>query len=99
MVSALLLPAQTLACSVCWGAAQDPVVQGTKLSIVFLLGLTYLLLGGGVGMVFLVRRKALRTVSTIELAAQAAAGAGAASANDPANDGHGLDPTPTASKD
>ena len=98
MVSALLLSAQTLACSVCWGAAQDPVVHGTKLSIVFLLGLTYLLLGGGVGMVFLVRRKALRAVSTIDSAAQAA-GAGAAPANDPANDGHGLAPTPSASKD
>jgi hypothetical protein len=49
-----------LACSVCWGAAQDPVVHGTKLSIVFLLGLTYALLGGGVGMVVLLRRKALR---------------------------------------
>lgn len=83
MVSALLLPAQTLACSVCWGAAQDPVVHGTKLSIVFLLGLTYLLLGGGVGMVFLVRRQALR----------AAAGAAAA------NDENGLAPTPSASKD
>ena len=52
-----------LACSVCWGAAQDPVVEGTKLSIVFLLGLTYLLLGGGVGMVFVVRRKALRAAA------------------------------------
>jgi hypothetical protein len=49
-----------LACSVCWGASQDPVVHGTKLSIVFLLGLTYLLLGGGIGMVFIVRRKAIR---------------------------------------
>ena len=66
-----------LACSVCWGAAQDPVVHGTKLSIVFLLGLTYLLLGGGVGMVFLVRRKALR----------AAAESAAPAAND-ANDEH-----------
>jgi len=47
-----------LACSVCWGAAQDPVVHGTKLSIVFLLALTYLLLGGGVGMVLMVRRRA-----------------------------------------
>lgn len=53
----------TLACSVCWGAAQDPVVEGTKLSIVFLLGLTYLLLGGGVGLVFVVRRKALRAAA------------------------------------
>jgi hypothetical protein len=47
-----------LACSVCWGAAQDPVVHGTKLSIVFLLVLVYLLLGGGVGMVFMARRRA-----------------------------------------
>ena len=92
MVSASVF--QMLACSVCWGAAQDPVVHGTKLSIVFLLGLTYLLLGGGVGMVFLVRRKALRTVSTIDSAAQAA-GAGAA----PANDENGLAPTPSPSKD
>jgi hypothetical protein len=72
-----------LACSVCWGAAQDPVVHGTKLSIVFLLGLTYVLLGGGVGMVFLVRRKAL----------QAAAGAPSST------DESGLAPTPPASKD
>ena len=57
MVSAL---GGLLACSVCFGAAQDPVVEGTKLSIVFLLGLTYLLLGGGIGMVLVVRRKALR---------------------------------------
>jgi len=47
-----------LACSVCWGAAQDPVIHGTKLSIVFLLVLVYLLLGGGVGMVFMARRRA-----------------------------------------
>ena len=47
-----------LACSVCWGNAQDPVVHGTKLSIVFLLVLTYLLLGGGVGMMVMVRRRA-----------------------------------------
>jgi hypothetical protein len=73
-----------LACSVCWGAAQDPVVHGTKLSIVFLLGLTYLLLGGGVGMVFLVRRKALRA---------------AAGAPIPASNENGLAPTPSASKD
>jgi len=83
-----------LACSVCWGAAQDPVVHGTKLSIVFLLGLTYALLGGGVGMVVLLRRKALRNVSTVALAAQAATAAGA-----PHADAHGLAPTPSASKD
>jgi hypothetical protein len=86
--------ADLLACSVCWGAAQDPVVHGTKLSIVFLLGLTYVLLGGGVGMMLLVRRKALRTVSTVEPAAQAA-GAGAPTSID----AHGLASTPSAAKD
>ena len=60
-----------LACSVCWGAAQDPVVQGTKLSIVFLLGLTYLLLGGGVGMVLIVRRKAMRAAGSAPTTAEA----------------------------
>ena len=84
MTDGFLMPTQMLACSVCWGAAQDPVVQGTKLSIVFLLGLTYLLLGGGVGMVLLLRRRALR-----------AAAAGAT----PSIDEHGLVPTPSASKD
>jgi hypothetical protein len=49
-----------LACSVCWGAAQDPVIHGTRLSIVFLLVLVYLLLGGGVGMAFMARRRARR---------------------------------------
>ena len=49
-----------LACSVCWGNAQDPILHGTKLSIAFLLGLTYLLLGGGVGMVLIARRRALQ---------------------------------------
>ena len=63
VTSGFLMSTQTLACSVCWGAAQDPVVEGTKLSIVFLLGLTYLLLGGGVGLVFVVRRKALRAAA------------------------------------
>ena len=58
-----------LACSVCWGAAQDPVVHGTKLSIAFLLGLTYLLLGGGVGMVLMVRRKAIRAAGDSTAAA------------------------------
>ncbi len=64
VTSGFLMTTQTLACSVCWGAAQDPVVEGTKLSIVFLLSLTYLLLGGGVGLVFVVRRKALRAAAT-----------------------------------
>ena len=69
-----------LACSVCWGAVQDPVVEGTKLSIVFLLGLTYLLLGGGVGLVFVVRRKALRAAADAGAPAAASTTPGAVAA-------------------
>jgi hypothetical protein len=69
-----------LACSVCWGAAQDPVVHGTKLSIVFLLLLTYLLLGGGVGMFVAIRRKALRAARSSHPASALADGAAALSA-------------------
>jgi hypothetical protein len=84
VVTGLLVPAQVLACSVCWGAAQDPVVHGTKLSIVFLLGLTYLLLGGGVGMVLIVRRKAIRAAGASTTPAAAAAAGPADPAPPPA---------------
>lgn len=52
------LPA--LACPVCYGEAEGSMIDGTKLSIAFLGGLVYLVLFGGVGMVVLVRRQALR---------------------------------------
>ena len=54
--TAALAPAAARACTVCYGAADDPVIDGTRLSVVFLLGLTYLLVGGGVGMFLLARR-------------------------------------------
>lgn len=53
---AALAPAAARACTVCYGAADDPVIDGTRLSVVFLLGLTYLLVGGGIGMFLLARR-------------------------------------------
>lgn len=52
------LPA--LACPVCYGEAEGGVIDGAKLSIAFLGGLVYLVLFGGVGMVVLVRRRALQ---------------------------------------
>ena len=51
-----LLPDVAHACAVCYGAADDPMIDGTRLSVIFLLGLTYLLLGGGVGLFLLSRR-------------------------------------------
>jgi hypothetical protein len=67
-VATVALPAVARACTVCYGAADDAMIDGTRLSVVFLLGLTYLLLGGGVGMFLLSRRHhrnaAERTIET-----------------------------------
>jgi hypothetical protein len=55
------------ACAVCFGPAGEPMIDGTKAAIVFMLALTYLLLGGGVGLAMLLhrsRRKALETSPT-----------------------------------
>jgi hypothetical protein len=51
-----LLPRLAHACAVCYGNAEGDVIGGTRLSVVFLLGLTYLLLGGGIGAFLLARR-------------------------------------------
>ena len=56
-LAGIALPAAARACAVCYGAADDRMIDGTRLSVLFLLGLTYLLLGGGVGMFLLARRR------------------------------------------
>lgn len=67
-VATAALPAAARACTVCYGAADDAMIDGARLSVVFLLGLTYLLVGGGVGMFLLSRRHhrqaAGRTIDT-----------------------------------
>jgi hypothetical protein len=55
-VLSLLAPRAAHACAVCYGAASDPMIEGTRWSIVFLLVLTYLLLGGGAALFVLARR-------------------------------------------
>ena len=50
------------ACPVCYGDAAGEVIEGTKMSVAFLGSLVYLVLGGGAGMVFAVRRRARRTL-------------------------------------
>ncbi|HVS01787.1 MAG TPA: hypothetical protein VMT16_03380 [Thermoanaerobaculia bacterium] len=46
-----------LACAVCYGKAGDPMIDGARLSILFMVGLTYGLLLGGVALVVVVRTK------------------------------------------
>ena len=54
--ASVALPAAGHACAVCYGNASGDVIDGTRLSVLFMLGLVYLLLGGGVGMFLLSRR-------------------------------------------
>lgn len=45
------------ACPVCYGGASGSMIDGAKLSVLFLGSLVYLLIGAGVGVVFLLRRR------------------------------------------
>ena len=48
------------ACPVCFGETDAPIVQGIEASVLFMIGVTYCLILGGVAMFFLLRRRALR---------------------------------------
>jgi hypothetical protein len=54
---AVLLAADAFACPVCYGGASGSMIDGAKLSVIFLGALVYLMIGGGIGMVLLLRRR------------------------------------------
>ncbi|MGH9341790.1 MAG: hypothetical protein ACRD1R_19925 [Acidobacteriota bacterium] len=45
------------ACSVCYGAAESPLIDGARLSIIFMLLLTYVIVGGFVLFFFYLRKR------------------------------------------
>ena len=49
--------APVFACSVCYGAAKDSMIDGGQNAILFMLLLTYLLLGGGAFLMITMRRR------------------------------------------
>ena len=51
-----------LACAVCYGQAEGDVISGAKLSILFLGALVYVVIGGGVGVLFALRRRVRRNL-------------------------------------
>ena len=59
-----LSAAPVAACAVCYGAAEDPMIEGTQLAIVFMLGLTYAVVGGGVAVALVLRKNARKGEST-----------------------------------
>lgn len=60
LLLALLAAVPATACPVCYGEAEDPVIDGTRWSVIFLGGLVYLIFGGAAGLVFAQRRKLRR---------------------------------------
>lgn len=57
---AATLAAPALACPVCFGDTDSPMMRGAQLSIVFLAIVTYLLITGGVVVFLVLRRRAVR---------------------------------------
>jgi hypothetical protein len=55
-----------LACPVCFGAEETPLIDGAKLGILALLGITFAVQGGFVGF-FLYLRKRAKRAADIEL--------------------------------
>jgi len=50
--------ATLLACAVCFGDSDSDIARGARLSVLFLLALIYLVIGGGVAAFFYARSRA-----------------------------------------
>lgn len=70
-VAALLAGAgDASACPVCYGQAEGKMIDGAKLSVFFMGGLVYSVMGGGVALAFVAARRARREQEEGEDAAQ-----------------------------
>ena len=59
-VAMLAAATSAFACTVCFGESDHPIVRGAEASVLFMVAVTYLLLGSGVAGFFLLRRRARR---------------------------------------
>ena len=55
-----------IACTMCFGAEETSMVNGTKLGILLMLGITFAVQGGFVGFFLYLRRRAKR-IADVEL--------------------------------
>ena len=60
LLAMLAVAAPVLACPVCFGESDAPIVQGAEMSILFMMGVTYTLIGSGVAAFFVLRRRRRR---------------------------------------
>lgn len=58
----LLCARAAVACPVCYGQADNAVIDGAKLSVVFLGALVYLLIGGGIALAVVAHRRAVKNL-------------------------------------
>ena len=67
VLAALLLCSRSvLACPVCFGASDGPMIDGTKLGVLVLLVITFVVQGGFVGFFFYLRKRA-KQIADVEL--------------------------------
>ena len=59
-VLAALAAAPAWACTVCFGETDSPMARGAEVSILFMLGVTYVVIGGGVAAFLALRFRARR---------------------------------------
>lgn len=64
VVLALVLATPAHACPVCYGAADNSIIDGAKLSVLFLGALVYVVIGGGVGLVLALRRRVRKNLDS-----------------------------------
>lgn len=57
-----LVAAPAFACPVCYGQAEGSVIDGAKLSVIFLGALVYVLIGGGIALAIVVHRRAVKNL-------------------------------------
>ncbi|RMH23035.1 MAG: hypothetical protein D6696_01805 [Acidobacteria bacterium] len=60
VLAALGLAAEAAACPVCYGDSDEPMIKAGQQAAVFMVGVTYLLLTGGVAAFITLRRRTLR---------------------------------------
>ena len=62
----LAVASASTACPVCFGESDSPIAKGAEYSVLFMMGVTYTLIGGGVATVIFLRRRQRRYQGDIQ---------------------------------
>lgn len=62
LAAALFWAQPVLACPVCYGEADNAVIDGAKLSVIFMGALVYVLIGGGIALAVIAHRRAVKNL-------------------------------------